>query len=150
MMKEGIYLVRARRSRTTNLVYNYDYWRCPFCNWHPGGEEGPPAEQCSNCGGDLYTKDPELAAHTIEVFRTSTGLGFKFRYGLTLVNTQEEKEELMAARFGDISFRSLPADENARVLKLNSIRRPTVPPTPDELRDVIDNFARKVKDYDDD
>ena len=59
----------AKRKRTRGNVYNYNYWECPHCRWHPGGSEGPPGEFCRNCKRSLYTDDPEKATMLIRLTR---------------------------------------------------------------------------------
>lgn len=64
------------RERTRGNVYDYSYWKCGTCGYHPGEEQGPPNHRCLNCGNIQYTEDPREATMLIRLLKTS--LGFRF------------------------------------------------------------------------
>lgn len=55
---QGRNIIAVRR-RTTGQIYDYAYWECPACGWHPGGSAGPPTVRCLNCGALQYRVEPE-------------------------------------------------------------------------------------------
>lgn len=49
MEKDIWWFFRAIPGRTRGNIYNYNYWACGWCGWHPGSSELPQAK-CGNCG----------------------------------------------------------------------------------------------------
>lgn len=69
--------VRCRRRRTVGNVYDYNYWECANCGYHPGGSDGPPQVECLNCGRSLYTDAFNEAVTLICVIPTKIGFEFQ-------------------------------------------------------------------------
>lgn len=75
--KTSLRFITCTRERTRGNVYDYDYWKCAHCGWHPGDSDGPPNEFCGNCQRAQYTDNPKEAAHLIRIIKTDCGFGFE-------------------------------------------------------------------------
>jgi hypothetical protein len=51
--------IKAKRGHTIGNVYNYRYWACPKCEYHPGSADGPPGKNCLNCGESQFHIQPK-------------------------------------------------------------------------------------------
>lgn len=74
---DALRLTTCTREKTVGNVYNYAYWACGSCRYHPGGSDGPPMAKCLNCGRSHYTDDAREASLLIRVVPWDAGLHFE-------------------------------------------------------------------------